>query len=145
MTNKRAGLYYLALYVPALVAGLWLEDYSIEYENAHSLPSAPDTWRDVFLSVGPALVAGFAVFLVVAPLVHFRVQSSRGLRAHLTRCAPLYALAGVLTSLILLWSGYEDFYMIAQLLLWPTCVAIGAVLADVVMSRFHRRSDGAAA
>ena len=145
MTNKRAGLYYLAFYVPTLVAGFWLEDYSIAYENAHSLPSGQVTWEDVLLNVGPALVVGFAVFLVVAPLVHSRVPSSRGFMPHLTRCAPLYVLVGVLVGLMLLGSKYQDFPMIAQLLLWPTCVAAGVVLADVVTSLFLGHSDRAAA
>lgn len=136
MRDLRAARTYLLALVPAVAVALTAGGLAVELLDA--LPGDTTRWLAVLLTLLAPFCAGFLVFGVGALRIRRRGALAAGVAAHLRRAAPPYALALLLAWWLVAAHRSRDFWMVAQLGIWPLMACLGGITADLVCTRSRR-------
>ena len=127
--NARIAFTYTHMFVPIALAAALLCGVVIEASN--TLLSSSPAWIGWPLNLAPSSLVGFGGYALIAR--RHRAIATRSVRGHLVRASVLYMLAIGLGILLMRGQRYADFWMVAQLMLWPWIVALAGIVADVVI------------
>ena len=100
-------------------------------------------WMGVTLNFIVPVLAGLLSGAVAIWILSIRGELRPTLRDHFFRAAPWYLLICLLVLVVARNAGIRDFGLWSQIITWPLCSTIGALVVDIVWSwRISRMKAG---